>query len=65
MDHTPSADPNRPDPGEKPRFDEESRTPLTDRDRDRFLSMLENPPKPTDALRNAARRLLGTDDRTD
>lgn len=64
MDRTPSADPNRPNSGEEPRFDEESRTPLTDRDRDRFLDMLDNPPEPNDALRNAARCLRGTSDRT-
>ncbi len=29
---------------------------LTDRDRDRFLELLANPPEPTEALRRAARR---------
>lgn len=65
MDNKPSANPNHSDSGEDHRINEESRAPLTDRDRDRFLDMLENPPKPNDALRNAARRLLGTDNRAD
>lgn len=29
---------------------------LSDRDRDRFLELLDNPPEPTDALRRAAQR---------
>lgn len=35
------------------RFLEESRTALTDSDRDAFLSALENPPQPNTALRRA------------
>ena len=35
------------------KFPEESATVLSDRDRDRFLELLENPPPPTDALRKA------------
>ena len=35
-------------------FAEECRTPLSDRDRDLFLQMLENPPEPNEALKKAA-----------
>ena len=34
-------------------FAEESRKPLSDRDRDLFLQMLENPQEPTEALKKA------------
>lgn len=37
-------------------FAEELATPLTDRDRDRFLSLIANPPTPTPALKKAASR---------
>lgn len=37
-------------------FAEERPTPLTDRDRDRFLSLLANPPAPNKALKKAAAR---------
>lgn len=37
-------------------FVEESATPLSDRDRDRFLSLIANPPIPTPALKKAASR---------
>lgn len=37
-------------------FAEESATPLSDRDRDRFLALIENPPVPTKALKIAASR---------
>jgi len=37
-------------------FAEESASPLSDRDRDRFLSLIENPPAPTPALKKAAAR---------
>ena len=37
-------------------FAEESSTPLTDRDRDRFLDLLAKPPAPTPALKKAAAR---------
>jgi uncharacterized protein (DUF1778 family) len=36
------------------RFQEEAATPLSDRDRDRFLALLDNPPEPNAALRRAA-----------
>ncbi len=38
------------------RFTEESSVPLSDRDRDWFLELLENPPAPTAALKKAAAR---------
>lgn len=38
-------------------FYEESAAPLSDRDRDRFLEMLDNPPKANAALKKAARML--------
>lgn len=37
-------------------FAEQSAAPLSDRDRDRFLSLIENPPVPTPALKKAASR---------
>jgi uncharacterized protein (DUF1778 family) len=37
-------------------FTEESSTPLSDRDRDRFLTLLTTPPAPTSALKAAAAR---------
>lgn len=37
-------------------FAEESAAPLSDRDRDRFLDLLANPPAATPALKAAARR---------
>ena len=37
-------------------FAEESAAPLSDRDRDRFLSMITKPPAPIPALRKAAAR---------
>lgn len=37
-------------------FVEESASPLTDRDRDRFLALLANPPAPIPALKKAAAR---------
>jgi hypothetical protein len=40
-------------PEDELRFSEETRAPLTDRDRDRFLALLDNPPQPTPALRRA------------
>jgi hypothetical protein len=43
-------------PEDEMRFSEEERSPLSDRDRDRFLDLLDNPPKPTAALRRAAAR---------
>jgi predicted DNA-binding antitoxin AbrB/MazE fold protein len=36
------------------RFPEEGMSALSDRDRDRFLQLIENPPPPTAALRQAA-----------
>ncbi|MBN1419437.1 MAG: DUF1778 domain-containing protein [Planctomycetes bacterium] len=41
---------------EELQFHEESRAPLSDRDRDRFLAILDSPPEPTAALRRAARQ---------
>jgi uncharacterized protein (DUF1778 family) len=41
------------------RFVEEARGPLSNRDRDRFLELLDNPPKPSAALRKAARMQKG------
>jgi hypothetical protein len=40
-------------PEDEVRFYEETATPLLDRDRDRFLDLLDNPPKPTQALMRA------------
>lgn len=37
-------------------FAEESASPLSDRDRDHFLSLIANPPAPTPALKKAASR---------
>jgi uncharacterized protein (DUF1778 family) len=37
-------------------FPEESASPLSDRDRDRFLELLANPPAATPALKKAAAR---------
>jgi len=36
------------------RFYEETATPLSDRDRDQFLKLLDNPPKANPVLRRAA-----------
>lgn len=41
---------------EKIIFREEIVTPLSDRDRDCFLEMLDNPPPPNDVLMDAVRR---------
>ena len=41
-------------PEDELRFPEESAPPLTDRDRDRFLELLDHPPAPNEALRRAA-----------
>ena len=38
------------------RFYEETATPLSDRDRDRFLDLLDNPPGPNEALKRAAQK---------
>lgn len=43
-------------PEEEIRFSEEKPLVLSDRDRDRFLKALDNPPKPNAALRRAAGR---------
>ena len=40
-------------PEDELRFSEEMMTPLSDRDRDLFLALLDNPPPPTEALRRA------------
>jgi hypothetical protein len=43
-------------PEDEIRFYEESVTPLSDRDRDLFLSLLDNPPPANKAFRRAAAR---------
>jgi Protein of unknown function (DUF1778) len=43
-------------PADEVRFAEETAVPLSDRDRDRFLDLLDNPPKANAALRRAAAR---------
>lgn len=43
-------------PEDELRFAEEARTPLSDRDRDRFLALLENPPPPNEALKKLLRK---------
>jgi uncharacterized protein (DUF1778 family) len=43
-------------PEDELKFAEELRAPLSDRDRDAFLELLANPPKPTPALKKAAAR---------
>lgn len=43
-------------PADEARFREQSAAPLSDRDRDRFLELLDAPPKPSRALREAVRR---------
>ena len=43
-------------PEDEMRFYEESASPLSDRDRDRFLRLLDSPPEPNDALKRAAAR---------
>jgi uncharacterized protein (DUF1778 family) len=45
-------------PEDEVRFREESALVLSDRDRDRFLQALDNPPKPNAALRRAAKRQI-------
>jgi hypothetical protein len=43
-------------PEDEVRFYEESASPLSDRDRDIFLALLDNPPPANDAFRRAAAR---------
>jgi hypothetical protein len=43
-------------PQDEVRFDEETAAPLSDRDRDRFIKLLDHPPKANAALRRAAAR---------
>jgi hypothetical protein len=43
-------------PEDEIRFAEESSTPLSDRDRDLFLSLLDDPPPAKPALKKAARK---------
>jgi hypothetical protein len=43
-------------PQDEVRFDEETAAPLTDRDRDRFIKLLDHPPRANAALRRAAAR---------
>jgi Protein of unknown function (DUF1778) len=46
-------------PADEIRFAEERAVPLSDRDRDRFLNLLDHPPKANAALRRAAARRSG------
>lgn len=41
------------------RFTEESRSPLSDRDRDLFLALLDNPPPASETLKRAVRKCRG------
>ncbi len=43
-------------PEDEVRFYEETASPLTDRDRDRFLELLDNPPAANAALKRAMRK---------
>lgn len=43
-------------PEDEVRFDEESASPLSDRDRDRFLDLLDHPPAANVALKRAAKK---------
>jgi hypothetical protein len=43
-------------PEDEVRFYEETAAPLSDRDRDRFLNLLDNPPKANAALKRAAKK---------
>lgn len=43
-------------PEDEVRFSEETAAPLSDRDRDRFLDLLDNPPAANAALKRAAAR---------
>ena len=43
-------------PEDELRFSEETRVPLSDRDRERFLELLTRPPKPGAALKRALAR---------
>ena len=43
-------------PEDEVRFYEETAAPLSDRDRDRFLDLLDHPPAATEALKRAARK---------
>jgi hypothetical protein len=43
-------------PEDEMRFFEERGIPLSDRDRDRFLDLLDSPPAPNAALKRAAKR---------
>ena len=46
-------------PEDEVRFYEElPRTPLSDRDRDAFLALLDNPPPPNEAFRRAAAKYM-------
>jgi hypothetical protein len=48
-------------PVDEIRFIEESTRPLSDSDRDRFLALLDNPPQPNAALRQAVERQADRD----
>jgi uncharacterized protein (DUF1778 family) len=49
-------------PEDEIRFYEENVVPLSDRDRDRFLDLLDNPPAPNEALRRAFKKHSQTGD---
>lgn len=46
-------------PEDEMRFYEETSVPLSDRDRDLFLDLLDNPPEPNEVFRRAAARHWG------
>jgi uncharacterized protein (DUF1778 family) len=58
MRETPMPDEQHTTNEEEPLFLEEVITPLSDRDRDLFLSLLNDPPPPNEALRKAVARSL-------
>jgi hypothetical protein len=46
-------------PESEPQFREESTEPLSDRDRDLFLALLENPPRANEYLKRAVAEYMG------
>jgi hypothetical protein len=51
-------------PVDEVRFAEEIRTPLSDRDRDQLVDLINNSPEPTDALRRAFTKYANRDEST-
>jgi hypothetical protein len=49
-------------PQDDVRFYEETATPLSDRDRDRFLDLLDNPPVPNEVLKRAVQKHVAPHD---